>query len=76
MKRIYYYINIPRNNGTEETPEWVDNLFPKSNPWNEANEEIAKAEAYKGEYTIEDDGRPEPVAEPSTDEIINAMLGV
>ena len=25
-----------------------------------ANEEIAKKEAYKGEYTIEDDGQPEP----------------
>ena len=25
-------------------------------PWTEANEEIAKAEAYNGEYTIEDDG--------------------
>jgi hypothetical protein len=25
-------------------------------PWSEENEEIAKAEAYNGEYTIEDDG--------------------
>jgi len=25
--------------------------------WNEANEEIAKSEAYNGEYTIEDDGK-------------------
>jgi hypothetical protein len=24
--------------------------------WNEVNEEIAKREAYNGEYTIEDDG--------------------
>lgn len=24
------------------------------------NEEIAKSEAYNGEYTIEDDGKPEP----------------
>lgn len=44
--------------------------------WNETNEEIAKREAYNGEYTIEDDGMPEPVAEPTTDEILNAMLGV
>ena len=28
-------------------------------PWNEANEEIAKAEAYNGEYTIEEDGQEE-----------------
>lgn len=29
-------------------------------PWNEANEEIAMGEAYRGEYTVEEDGRPEP----------------
>lgn len=44
--------------------------------WNEANEEAAKQEAYNGEYTIEDDGQPEPVAEATTDDILNAMLGV
>ena len=31
--------------------------------WNEVNEEIAKREAYNGEYTIEDDGKKDyPVA--------------
>ena len=28
--------------------------------WNSQTEEIAKREAYNGEYTIEDDGLPEP----------------
>jgi hypothetical protein len=28
--------------------------------WSEANEAVAMREAYKGEYTIEDDGRPAP----------------
>ena len=51
-------------------------LFPVTMGWNEANEETAKREAYKGEYTIEDDGQPKPAAEPTTDEILNAMLGV
>jgi len=37
--------------------------------WNEANEEIAKAEADEG-YTIEDDGQPDPVAEPTQEERI------
>ena len=32
--------------------------------WNDTNEEIAKREAYNGEYTIEDDGQPEPEATP------------
>ena len=44
--------------------------------WSEANEEIAKLEAVNGEYTIEDDGQPEPEAEPSVDEILNILLGV
>ena len=33
-------------------------------PWSEKNEEIAKKEAYNGEYTIEDDGQNEA---PPTD---------
>lgn len=36
--------------------------------WNEINEEIAKKEAYNGEYTIEDDGQPEPET-PSEDSV-------
>ena len=73
MKRIYYHINIPTNKGTEENPEWVDNLFPKSNPWNEANEEIAKREAYNGEYTIEDDG-VEEIQKPTWQDKIEAQV--
>lgn len=38
--------------------------------WNEINEEIAKAEADNGKYTIEDDGQPEPEAEPTDAERI------
>ena len=60
MKRICYNINNPVNAGTEESPEWVDRLVPKSIPYSEVNKEIAKAEAHNGEYTIEDDGQPEP----------------
>ena len=41
-----------------------------SMPWNEANEEIAKKEAYNGEYTIEDDGQPEPVPQQTQEERI------
>lgn len=38
--------------------------------WNEINEEIAKAEADNGKYTIEDDGQPEPEAPPTDAERI------
>jgi hypothetical protein len=60
MKRIKYYINNAVNTGTEEKPEWTDNLFLKDVPYSETNEEIARREAYNGEYTVEDDGVPEP----------------
>ena len=44
--------------------------------WNETNEEIAKREAYNGEYTIEDDGKPEPEPVETTDDVLNVLLGV
>jgi hypothetical protein len=36
--------------------------------YSEANEEIAKREAYNGEYTIEDDGQPEPEPKQTPEE--------
>ena len=36
-------------------------------PWSDANEEIAKAEAYNGEYEIFDDGQPDPVTPVNED---------
>ena len=56
--------------------KYLYNGNPKEMGWNEINEETAKKEADNGEYTIEDDGQEEPVAEPTTDEILNALLGV
>ena len=38
-----------------------DVLNPITMGWNEINEETAKREAHNGEYTIEDDGKEEPV---------------
>lgn len=40
------------------------------------NEAYIKGIAYNGEYTIEDDGQPEPKTEVSTDDVLNALLGV
>ena len=37
-----------------------DSLYGAEVDWSETNEEIVKAEAYKGEYEIVDDGQPEP----------------
>lgn len=47
-----------------------------SMPFNDANIAIAESEADKDSLRIEDDGQPEPVAEPTTDDILNALLGV
>ena len=45
--------------------------------WNEANEEIAKKEADNvDEIKIFDDGQPEPEAPVTTDDVLNALLGV
>lgn len=70
MKNIKYNLCTMVNNGTEENPVIKEILSPVEMGWNEANEEIAKREAYKGEYTIEDDGQPEPEAQQTPEERI------
>ena len=76
MKILKYNLCTKVNHGTEDEPKIEETLFPVIMGWNEANEEIAKREAHNAEYTIEDAGRPTPEAEPTTDNILNAMLGV
>ena len=76
MKIIKYQLCTEINHGTEEQPN-IEQLFSGvSLGWSEANEEIAKAEAYNGEYTIEDDGQPEPVIPPTTAELANSLASV
>ena len=55
---------------------WEDVLSDVTMGWSDANEAIAQKEAYNGEYTIEDDGQPGPATEVSTDDVLDAMLGV
>lgn len=76
MKVIKYQLMKEVNHGTEEQPDIHQIFSDVSMGWNEANEELAKREAYNGEYTIEDDGEPEPTQEPTTDNVLNALLGV
>jgi hypothetical protein len=40
----------------------------------EEKEEIAKAEAYNGEYIIEDDGQPDPTSEPTQLDCLEAQI--
>lgn len=84
MKIIkYQFLSCEVNHGTEENPNIEQIILEKSMGWNEANEKIAKREAYNGEYTIEDDGQPEPEPKQTQEEriaelesMLNALLGV
>lgn len=69
MKVIKYQLCTEVNHGTKDQPNIEQVFSGVSNRWSEANEEIAKAEAYNGEYTIEDDGKPEPVIQPTNAEL-------
>lgn len=60
MKIIKYQLCTEVNHGTEDKPDIQQVLSSVALGWSEGNETIAKAEAYKGEYTVEDDGEPEP----------------
>ena len=53
MKIIKYQLCTEINHGTEEHPNIEQVFSGVSNRWSEANEAIAKAEAYNGEYTID-----------------------
>lgn len=60
MKVIKYQLCTEVNHGTEDEPNIEQVFSAVTLEWSAANEAIAKAEAYNGEYTIEDDGEPEP----------------
>lgn len=69
MKIIKYQLCTEINRGTEEQPNIEQVFSGVTSRWSEGNEEIAKSEAYNGEYTIEDDGEPEPVIPPTNEEL-------
>ena len=70
MKVLKYRLMTEVNYGTEEHPDIQQIFSDVALGWSESNEEIAKREAYNGEYTIEDDGQPEP--EPTEQEQLRA----
>lgn len=62
MKFIKYKIlSCEINRGTEKNPQKEQIVLDKVMGWNETNEQIARREAYDGEYAIEDDGEPDTV---------------
>lgn len=53
----YKFLMNTINHGTEENPNIEQIFFYKTLSWSEESEEIAKREAYNGEYAIVDDGK-------------------
>ena len=60
MKVLKFRICTQSNIGTADSPEIVESFADGKLRWSEENEAVAKKLAYNGEYTIEDDGAPEP----------------
>ena len=74
MKILKYNLCTKVNHGTEENPVLEETLSAVEMGWNETNEEIAKEEAYNGEYTIEDDGQPDLTSEPTQLDRVEAQI--
>lgn len=69
MKIIKYQLCTEINHGTEDEPK-VEQVFSAiSLRWSEANEKIAKTEAYNGEYTIEEEPDNRPFEEIQTEKL-------
>lgn len=60
MKIIKYALCTTVNRGTDEAPVWDQIISPVEMGWNATNEEIAKREAYNGEYITEEVPDVEP----------------
>lgn len=57
-----------------ELPKSEEYMSSMTIAYSEENEEFAKREAYKGEYTVFDDDIPEPVEQPSQLDVIEAQV--
>lgn len=70
MKLLKYQLMTEVNLGTEEQPDNQQIFSDVSLGWSEANEEIAKREAYNGEYTIEDEPDDRTLDEIRADKLV------
>ena len=76
MKRIKYTFRVVVTDGMDEKGNPIEReiLTNKTMLDTEENRAVAAEEAYKGEYTIEDDGEPEPEVTPSQLDVIEAQV--
>lgn len=75
MKKIIYRVlgyNTVYNPDTEKVEE-QEVVADISTTYSHEALEAAKRDAINGEYTIEDDGEPEPT---TTDDVLDVLLGV
>lgn len=73
MQIIKYQLMTEINHGTEDTPEMEQTFSAVAMSYSAENEAIAKREAYNGEYTVEDDGEPEPETPANDDSVWDAL---
>ena len=69
MKLIKYQLCTEINHGTEDEPQIEQVFSAVTLGWSEVNEEIAKAEAYNGEYTIGEESDNRPFEEIQTEKL-------
>jgi hypothetical protein len=77
----YQYLSAEINHGTEGNPN-IEQIFipievccPTESVFN-ANYPLAEKQAYPGTIDVSGEFDPEPVAEPTADDVLNALLGV
>lgn len=71
MKVIKYQLCTKVNRGTEDKPN-IEQIFSAVTlGWSESNEQIAKTEAYNGQYTIEEEPDNRPFEEIQTEKLSN-----
>lgn len=70
----YQFLTAEVNRGTDGSSKIERIYSEKTMAWSEANEAIAKAESHNGEYTIEDDGQPDPSSIPSQLDRVEAQV--
>lgn len=73
MKWIRFRRIDKYNAGTETEPKRVETSNEVMLSYCAYNEEIAKREAYNGEYTIEGDGQPEADATPTLENRVGTL---
>ena len=74
MKLIKYQMLQTTIIDGAEQPQSEENMSSVTGPYSAENEEAAKREAYKGEYEIFENGIPEPLAQPTLLDRLEAQL--